>query len=130
MEIRNITCANYTSRLTWRLCEYHKEATSQYRVNVGFELDRDLNEDAEVHVLIFARIANTKKAIQFLNFKMKLCKALTESMTSPLTKQIMAEIRKTGNVPYSCPLKGVNNAFGFTFTYIYRFILYVTFVFQ
>ncbi|XP_075167398.1 uncharacterized protein LOC142239488 [Haematobia irritans] len=50
--------------------------------------------------------AGSEKVIKFMDLKLPFCDVLSKTMVIPLARDIISEIRKAGNFPFSCPLKG------------------------
>lgn len=78
-----------------------------YTVDVNYEFDKDLDRSVRVQVLVSYMPHNFGKSVQLVNINMNMCEILTQSMSLPLMKMIMAELRKSSNIPYECPLKAV-----------------------
>lgn len=86
-------------------------STGVYLINIDFELSRDLNQNAEVQYLARFNMANSTKSIKFIDFKLNICQILTQVQSLPLVKSLMEELRRTSDIPYSCPIKGVSYDF-------------------
>ncbi|XP_061386479.1 uncharacterized protein LOC133321407, partial [Musca vetustissima] len=107
LELHNITCEKYGPTLEFFDCDFRKIDNNRYLVNAKFNIVRDLDQNAEIQVLAYFTPTNNvlSKAVKLFDLKLKVCEILGKKMSVPLLNQIMNEIRKSGNYPYSCPLK-------------------------
>uniref|UniRef100_A0A1I8PF67 Uncharacterized protein n=1 Tax=Stomoxys calcitrans TaxID=35570 RepID=A0A1I8PF67_STOCA len=85
---------------------------SRYGLDSHFMLERAFEKNAEIHLLSFIEPVSAKKAIKFIDLKLKICDLLSTGISIAVGKVLLAEVRKTSNLPYECPLKGnVNYTF-------------------
>lgn len=84
-----------------------KRDISVYTLDVNYEFDKDLGRSVKLQILVSYIPHNFGKSVQLVNINMNMCEFLTQSMSLPLMKMIMAELRKSSNIPYECPLKAV-----------------------
>ncbi|XP_058982100.1 uncharacterized protein LOC109612213 [Musca domestica] len=101
MQLQNISCTFDKELVKMLECRYVKPA----RVSLNFQLQRDLHENAELHIRVYATPFRGRKPIEFLNVKTNICQTLSQTMAFPLLKNIMSQLRSTSNFPYSCPVK-------------------------
>ncbi|XP_075167775.1 uncharacterized protein LOC142239920 [Haematobia irritans] len=78
---------------------------SDYLLNVEFMYDRNIGENVQFHIYIYANLLNNPKAVKFLDIKFNICNFLGSSATNPIMKSLMTELWKTTNMPYECPMK-------------------------
>lgn len=107
MQLQNISCTFDKDLVKMLECRYVKPA----RVSLNFQLQRDLHENAELHIRVYATPFRGRKPIEFLNVKTNICQTLSQTMAIPLLKNIMSQLRNTSNFPYSCPVKKVRGSF-------------------
>ncbi|XP_061393964.1 uncharacterized protein LOC133329507, partial [Musca vetustissima] len=105
LKVQNFQCKNYSSLLRHLNCDLTKISTGRYYIDFEFELQRNLDKDARVHITSFFTPQNAKKAVKFLDLNLKICDVLKDTNSLSIMKTILAELRKTSNLPYSCPIK-------------------------
>ncbi|XP_073821440.1 uncharacterized protein [Musca autumnalis] len=106
VELHNVQCRQYNSRLKKLSCQMTKVATSRYAIDYKFNLNGDLHENAEMQIIIKVKLRNDNKIIKFMDLKMNICDVFNTKMSSLVTKEMLKEVKKTSNLPLACPIKG------------------------
>ncbi|XP_059225847.1 uncharacterized protein LOC131997958 [Stomoxys calcitrans] len=104
--LNNATCNTLNSLMKIFQCELEKFGTSRYGMNARFMLERPFERNAESHILAYFTPTLAKKAVKFLDLRINICDMLSTVTSIPLMKVILDEVRRTGNLPYRCPVKG------------------------
>uniref|UniRef100_A0A1I8PM60 Uncharacterized protein n=1 Tax=Stomoxys calcitrans TaxID=35570 RepID=A0A1I8PM60_STOCA len=78
----------------------------RYLANISLMLNHTIVKDADAHLLVYFNPIKRVKAFKFLDFKMNICDVLSQAITVPIVKVLMDEMRRTSNLPFSCPIKG------------------------
>lgn len=109
LEVKNISCEKYGQILKHFDCGFQKIAENSYTVNIKFNFQRELDLNAEVKVLTYFTPTNNllSKTVKLFDLKLKICDVISNKMGVPLLKQIVNDLRKSGDYPYSCPIKTV-----------------------
>ncbi|XP_059225849.1 uncharacterized protein LOC106089769 [Stomoxys calcitrans] len=107
--LHNITCEKFNSAVKEFDCDLQMLNAGSYALDMSFMYSKDLPKTAEWHTLIYFTHAQVKagKPVKFLDFKINICNFLTTAMGVPFVKVLVEEMRKTSNLPYKCPLKGL-----------------------
>ncbi|XP_059225667.1 uncharacterized protein LOC131997853 [Stomoxys calcitrans] len=106
VELYNWTCKIFNGNGKENIgCSFYKTATDDYILNARFFFDRELTKSADVRFKVDIKPQNANKRLTFFDFKLNLCDALTQGMTNIIVKNLIAELRKTSNIPYECPLR-------------------------
>ncbi|XP_075167397.1 uncharacterized protein LOC142239487 [Haematobia irritans] len=106
VEIQEFVCYHFGTVIKSVNCSFNKISTNFFMTNVNVVLNNDLARDSEVRILISFQLPKNNKIITFLDVKLNICDFLSQIMGTPLVKRLMKEVRKTGNLPYACPVKG------------------------
>ncbi|XP_019891612.2 uncharacterized protein LOC109612214 [Musca domestica] len=106
LEVQEYHCTNRTSLVRQLHCNLTKIANGRYYADFLFEITRNLDKEARIQFTSYYTPQNAKRAVKFVDLNMKVCDVLSQSMTLPLIKTIINEVRKTSNLPYACPIKG------------------------
>uniref|UniRef100_A0A1I8PLJ7 Uncharacterized protein n=1 Tax=Stomoxys calcitrans TaxID=35570 RepID=A0A1I8PLJ7_STOCA len=78
----------------------------RYLADVVLVLARTLDKEAEFQFLVHFRPVKGEKSVKFLDVKLNVCDVLSKTSSVPLLKTLMDEVRRKGNLPYDCPMKG------------------------
>ncbi|XP_073811866.1 uncharacterized protein [Musca autumnalis] len=105
IEFHNITCTNDGRIMKQHVCQLQKIATNRFLSDETMEFSQDLGENTKLRFLVFYKMPFATKYITFLNVTMGLCELLKDKMPIVLVRTLVEELRKSSNIPYSCPLK-------------------------
>ncbi|XP_075167404.1 uncharacterized protein LOC142239496 [Haematobia irritans] len=110
MQVYNVSCSKYTTLVKRFDCSYNMIAKGRCLASAYFVFDREVDKDAEAHMLIYFtpsyRSKRSAKPVKFVDLKMNICDILTQPMRVPILKVLFDEMRRTSNIPNRCPIKG------------------------
>ncbi|XP_075167402.1 uncharacterized protein LOC142239494 [Haematobia irritans] len=89
-----------------------KVKSSSYTFDSVILFERNISREFDVQLTVRVLPSRGKTVIKFIDLKINLCDGLQTSFINPLTKSLFAEMRKSSNIPYECPLVG-----NFTYTF-------------
>ncbi|XP_013118111.1 uncharacterized protein LOC106095420 [Stomoxys calcitrans] len=104
--IYNVTCNKYAKRITRFDCTHRKVSTGCYSSDYSIMLDQTLDKDADLQFLVTFIPMKGAKLVKFLDVKINICDALSQSNSSPLLKSLLEEFKKKSDLPNGCPVKG------------------------
>ncbi|XP_075167533.1 uncharacterized protein LOC142239625 [Haematobia irritans] len=102
----NFTCKNLNGSDRDQLeCSFRKSTKNFYVYNLNFFLDKQLDNNTEIRIKLDVTPHRSKKRITFVDMKLNLCDGLTQSNKNIIIRSLISEIRRTSNLPATCPLK-------------------------
>uniref|UniRef100_A0A1I8P6Q0 Uncharacterized protein n=1 Tax=Stomoxys calcitrans TaxID=35570 RepID=A0A1I8P6Q0_STOCA len=106
LEIHNVTCTKSEDVIKRFDCNCKMISKGRFSSNLFLMLSRTLDKRAELHLLATFIPNKGVKSIKFMDIKLNICTILSQVSRVPLIKNLMAEVRRKGNLPYECPVKG------------------------
>ncbi|XP_075167399.1 uncharacterized protein LOC142239489 [Haematobia irritans] len=106
LEVESFVCKNNTDIVKRYYCNLRTLDLNTYGIDGNLELYRDAPKTMEMTAKVHIKRPGSDKVITFLNLKMPVCDVLSTTMGIPLARDVISELRKAGNFPYSCPIKG------------------------
>ncbi|XP_059225471.1 uncharacterized protein LOC106088909 [Stomoxys calcitrans] len=106
LEIHNVTCTKSEDVIKRFDCNCKMISKGRFSSNLFLMLSRTLDKRAELHLLATFIPNKGVKSIKFMDIKLNICTILSQISRVPLIKNLMAEVRRKGNLPYECPVKG------------------------
>uniref|UniRef100_A0A1I8NM70 MD-2-related lipid-recognition domain-containing protein n=1 Tax=Stomoxys calcitrans TaxID=35570 RepID=A0A1I8NM70_STOCA len=105
IEFYNVTCNTHDALCKRIECDVTRLGVSRYAINVMYIMGRELPTNAEIRFLIHAKPSQGRTAIKFVDVKMNICSFLKNGANMPLLNDIMDKLRRSSNIPLSCPVK-------------------------
>ncbi|XP_075158106.1 uncharacterized protein LOC142231381 [Haematobia irritans] len=106
VEVYNITCSKYSSRIKFIECEVLKFATNRYGISIRLAFDRDMGRNLHGRTYVDTRVQNAKRPIRLFDFKINACKSINVVKLNKFVEPIFKEFKRTTNLPTRCPFKG------------------------
>uniref|UniRef100_A0A1I8NYB6 MD-2-related lipid-recognition domain-containing protein n=1 Tax=Stomoxys calcitrans TaxID=35570 RepID=A0A1I8NYB6_STOCA len=106
LELYNVRCNRTAEVVKTCECKIHKLSTNRYSSNAWFELNRQLNSNAQIAMMLYYNLAKSSRIVKFIDVKMNTCDIMASLQRVPLLRNILTEIRRNSNFPLECPIKG------------------------
>lgn len=88
-------------------CSFVKFSDDHFGFTETAMFTKEFGNELKIRLWIDIKQRLLQKYIRFIDLKVEACSALAASFDQPVLKTIVAEYKRTTNLPTSCPFKSV-----------------------
>lgn len=92
-------------------CNFRKFASNHYVFFEDLMFIRNMAKGFGVRLYLEVNQRGRKDALKFFDLKLDACEAIRMTYKNYILTSLLTELRRTSNVPYKCPFKGVSKTY-------------------